>query len=490
LFVLGGLSGTLIGFALVRLFVALNPFDVLPPGGVHLDAVVLAVTAAGVCVTALLFGSLPALRALRVRENDALRSASANATAAKNQLRSRLAFVAVQISLSVMLLVGAGLLLSSFFKIDTEPLGFSTQDVFVSNVALPYAGYSTAADQSRFAQRLMVQLRSVPGIRFAGAALAWPFNVNGLNPVEIEGQWSAQVSQLPQAASFVVGDGYFEALGIPLVRGRVFAENDVSGSQAVAVINEEMARQYFAGENPMGKRLRLRYIDEKQPKDPWVTIVGIVGTTRSLRYNQIQWDRYPAVYTSLYQPPAPSKVRNSSALMLFLYLQTVHPLVPAAVSSAVHAVDPNLPIGPLRSTREIVGNLRSQPHVRANLLAMFGLLTLLFAAIGIGGVMGQMVEQRRREMGIRIALGAEAANIRNLVLRSALTLTSAGLILGIAGAVVIARLLSGLLYGVSAVDPMTFAVVVLILCTISLLAAYIPARRATKADPMLTLRCE
>jgi putative ABC transport system permease protein len=490
LFIAGGFVGVFIAFAFVRTFVRWNPFAVLPPGGVHLDATVLLGTAAAVLITALLFGSLPAFRAVRVRENDALRAASLSTTAAKSELRSRFSFVVAQISLSLILLVGAGLLISTLLKIDSEPVGFSTQDVSVTEISIPYLRYPTPTEQGVFVRRLLVQFRSIPGVRAAGVSPIWPFQVNGLNPAEIQGQPAPRISDLPQVATFLVTDGYFDALGIPLIRGRSFAESDTNISQPVAVINEEMARKYFPGEDPMGKQIRLRHTVRETQPDPWLTIVGIVGDTRSLRYNEIRWDRYPAVYRSFFQPTEGSGVHRSSALTLFAYLQSAFAPSPRTLSEAVHSIDPDVPLGQVRSTREIVSNLRSQPHVRAELLSVFGLLTLLFTAIGIGGVMAQMVEQRRREMGIRIALGAEAARIRNLVFKRAMALTCVGIILGIAGAIVVARLLKSFLYGVSAMDPLTFLVVVSILCVVAFLAAYVPARRATKADPMMTLRCE
>ena len=490
LFVIGGLAGVALAFALARVFVAWNPFSVLPPGGVSPDFRVLATTAAVVCATALLFGSLPALRALRVREQDALCTSTSTITAARSQLRSRFLFVAAEISLSVMLLVGAGLLISTFLKIDSEPLGFDTHDVFVTSVAIPYPDYPKAEDRSRFGRQLLLQLRDIPSIRAAGIALTWPFNVNGLAHIEIEGKNSVPASQLPQAADFTVSDGYFDALGIPLLRGRSFSEHDTSESQPVALISDEMAQRYFSGEDPLGKRIRIRYLDERKPTNPWLTIVGVVGATRSLRYNQIQWDQYPSIYTSMFQPRPESGVRNSSALAVFMYLQATHAIDPRVVTGAVHRVDPNLPLGDFRSTGEIVSSLRSQPRVRAMLLGSFGILTLLLAAIGIGGVMGQMVEQRRRELGIRIALGAEQSDIRRLILRRCLILTMGGIAAGIAGAVAITRVLKSFLYGISGADPVIFAAVVALLCAIGLLAAYIPARRAASIDPMLTLRCE
>jgi predicted permease len=490
LFLIGGIAGMLLALAFMRIFVRWNPFEVLPPGGISPDLRVLAFTAALVCATAMLCGSLPALRALRVRESDALRTAMATTTAARSQLRSRFVFVAAEISLSVMLLAGAGLMISSFLKINSEPLGFDTHDVFVTSVAIPYSEYPRAADRSRFGKRLLLQLRDIPAVRAAGIALTWPFNVNGLGPIEIEGAAFAPASQLPQAAAFTVSDGYFDALGIPLLRGRAFNEQDANSSQPVAVISEEMARRYFPGEDPLGKRIRIRYIDEKSPREPWLTIVGIAGNTRSLRYNQIAWDQYPAVYTSLFQPGREAEVHNSSAVAIFIYLQAAHELDASAIDSAVHRVDPNLPIGDVRSTAEIVSGLRAQPRVRATSLGSFGVLTLLLAAIGIGGVMAQMVEQRRREVGIRIALGAERSDIQKLVLHRCLVLTTSGIAAGILGTILVTRLLETFLYGISSSDPAIFAGVILLLCLISLLAAYVPTRRAVRIDPIVTLRCE
>jgi putative ABC transport system permease protein len=389
-----------------------------------------------------------------------------------------------------MLLVGAGLLISTFIKIDSEPLGFDTHDVFVTSVAIPYSDYPSSADRSRFGQQLLVRLRDIPAIRAAGIALTWPFNVDGLSPMELDGRSSVPTAELPQAAAFDVSDGYFEGLGIPLLRGRVFDQHDTSDSQHVAVLNDEMARQYFGKEDPIGERIRRRDLDEKEAKDPWLTVVGVVGTTRSLRYNAIQWDRYPAVYTSLFQPRRDRNVRNSGALTIFIYLEVARPLSPAVLASAVHQIDPHLPLGEFRSTGEIVSSLRSQPRVRATLLGTFGLLTLLLAAIGVGGVMNQMVEQRRREMGIRIALGAQHSDIHKLILTRSLLLTASGIAVGIVGATVVTHLLRGFVYGISSSDPTIFAAVISLLCTVAMLAAYVPARRAARTDPTVTLRCE
>lgn len=490
IFAFGGMLGLLIAVYVVQLFTAWSPFGILPPGGISLDRRALAVTALTVCLTALLFGSLPALRALRLRQNDALQLSNCRATAGREQLRSRSLFVASEICLSVVLLISAGLLVSTFVRVGSEPLGFETRDVFVSDVALPNSVYRTTADQERFGENFLANLDKLPEVRAAGLAVSWPFNVNGLTPLETGTVYGLPQDQLPQAATFDVSPGYFEALGIPIIRGRAFRVQDGPNSGRVAVINEEMALRYFNGQDPIGKRIRYRYIDQRTPSEPWLTIVGVVGSTLSVRYNRVDWDRYPAVYTSFFQRPNEPSGDAGAAQTVFLFIQGKVPLTLSLIASAVHGLDPDLPLSSLRTTDEVISNLRAQPRVRATLLGSFGLLTLFVAAIGVAGVMGQMVEQRRRDIGIRVALGALATDIRKLVLRHALKMTAIGVTTGLVGAFVAARLLRSFLFGVSALDPVTFAAVPVLLFGLAFLASFIPARRASRLDPIETLRSE
>jgi predicted permease len=489
IFVFGGAVGLLIAFGLLRAFATWSPFGVLPPGGVSLDARVLGVTAAVTCTAGLVFGSLPALR--EIREDAALRASNSRATSPREQLRWRQLFVAMEITLSAMLLVGAGLLISTFLKIDAEPVGFQLRDVLVVDIALPNASYPTNQEQTRFCQELLGRLRETSGVRAAGAALTWPFNVDGLTPLETERQQGLPVDQLPHAATFEVSPRYFDALGIPLLRGRGLDDHDTPRTMPVAIISDEMARQYFAGADPIGKRIRFRYIDQRTPKEPWLTIVGVVGTTRSIRYNQIQWDRYPAVYTSFFQrPDEPRNAGDARTQTLFLYIQGVASLNASVIAPAVHHIDPELPLGSVRTTSEIVSSLRSQPRVRAILLGTFGGLTLLLAGIGVSGVMGQMVEQRRRDIGIRMALGALVSDVLRSVLRHALKLTAWGITGGLLGAGAMARLLRSFLFGISPLDPVTFGAVIVLLSIVAVLAALVPALRAANVDPIVTLRDE
>jgi predicted permease len=487
LFGLGGVLGLLVAFGCLRVFIAANPFGMLPPGGVAIDGTVLSVTAGTVFATALIFGSLPALSATWTSHPDALRSG--RATHSRAHLRSRTLFVGIEFALSVVLLIGAGLLIKTFSRIASEPLGFHTRDVFVAPVTLPYRTYGDLGAEVRFTEGALARLRMLPSVRAAGAGRAWPFQVNGLTHVEIEGGRNVSVEQMAEAVRFEVGPGYFDALGVPLLRGRLIDDRDRQDSAPVAVINDEMARRMFPGENPIGRYIRARYIHEKEPSEPWVTIVGEVGTTSSVRYNHIDWNRYPAMYVSDYQQKDQSVSQPFSSRTLYFYVQGRW-LGATSIAASIHAIDPSLAVGEMRSADDVVTELQAQPRLRAELTASFALLTILLAATGVYGVMTQMVEQRRHEIGIRMALGAIRADVVALVLRRTLLLTSLGLTAGMAAAMLLSRVVRTFLYGTSAFDPGVFAGAGAVLAFVALLASYLPAIRALRTDPNLTLRSE
>ena len=487
LFGLGGALGLLVALGCIRAFVAANPFGVLPPGGVAIDGTVLSVTAGTVLATAMIFGSFPALRAAWTNDPDALRSG--RATDGRAHLHSRTLFVGIEFALSVVLLIGAGLLIRTFSRIASEPLGFHTRDVFVAPVTLPYRTYGDLGAEVRFTEGALARLRMLPSVWAAGVGRAWPFQVNGLTHVEIEKSRNASVEQMPEAVRFEVGPGYFDALGIPLLRGRPIDDRDRQGSAPVAVINDEMARRMFPGEDPIGRYIRIRYIHEKDPSEPWITIVGVVRTTSSVAYNHIDWNRYPAMYISDYQQKDQNASQPFASRTLYFYVQGR--LVGAtSIAASIHAIDPSLAVGEMRSAEDVVTELQAQPRLRAELIASFALLTILLAATGVYGVMTQMVEQRRREIGIRMALGAIRTDIVALVLRRTLLLTSLGLIAGMGAAMLLSRVVRTFLYGTSAFDPTVFASAVAVLACVALIASYLPAIRAVRTDPSVTLRSE
>jgi predicted permease len=487
LFALGGVFGLLVAFAFVRAFVIANPFGVLPPGGVAVDTTVLAVTAGTVLTTALIFGSWPALRAARQTDPDALRIS--RTTVGRAHLRSRTLFVGMEFALSAFLVIGAGLLIKTFSRIAAEPLGFHTSDVYVAPVTLPYRSYRDVSGEVRFSENALARLRMLPSVHAAGVGRAWPFQVNGLSHVEIEGDRNASVEQMPEAVGFEVGPGYFDALGVPLLSGRAIDDRDRQDSPPVAVINDEMARRMFPQGDPIGRYIRIRSTDEKEPMEPWVTIVGVVGATSSVRYNHIDWNRYPAMYVSDYQQKDQNVSQPFASRTLYFYLQGKS-LGAKSIAASIHAVDPSLAVGDVRTAEEVVTELRSQPRLRAELTGSFALLTILLAATGVYGVMTQMVEQRRREIGIRMALGAIRADIVSLVLGRSLLLTATGLIAGMAAALLLSHVMRTFLYGTAAFDPGILAGAVAVLACVALLASFVPARRAVRIDPSTTLRSE
>jgi predicted permease len=487
LFGLGGALGLLVAFGCIRAFVTANPFGVLPTGGVAIDRTALAVTAVTTFATALVFGSVPALRAAWTSDPDTLRSP--RATVDRAHLRSRTLFVGIEFALSAVLMIGAGLLIKTFSRIASEPLGFQTHDVFVAPVTLPSRTYRDVSAEVHFSEGALARLRMLPSVRAAGVGRAWPFQVNGLTHIQLERERNVSVEQMPEAVRFEVGPGYLDALGVPLLRGRPIDDHDRQGSAPVAMINEEMARRVFHREDPIGRSMRIRYIDEKEPSEPWVTIVGVVGTTSSVRYNHIDWNRYPAVFVSDYQQKYQNTSQPFASRTVYFYLQGAS-LQSSSIAASIHAIDPSLAVGEVRSVNEVVDELRAQPRLRAELIACFALLTILLAATGVYGVMTQMVEQRRREIGIRIALGAVGGDILALVLRRTLLLTSLGLIAGMAAATLLARVVRSFLYATSTFDPAIFGGAVAILACVALLASHLPAMRAMRTDLSMTLRSE
>jgi predicted permease len=488
LFACGGVLGIALAVALLRVFVAANPLGVLPAGGISVDTTVLATTASVICATGLLLGSLPAIRALRLIDTDALRARTTSA--ARLHLRSRMLFVSAEVAFSVVLLVGAGLLISSFARLVTERLGFDTRDAYVGEVTLPLSRYPTVAAQSRFMNQLLPKLRALPSVRAVGVSTSWPFQANGLNPVELASGQQRQ-EQVPRAFAFNVGPGYFDALGIALLRGRDFTDADREGTADTALINEALARKAFPGADAVGRRIRIGSLSDKTPNDePWLTVVGVVGNTCSMAYNRTDWETEPEVYTQFFQRRDPKNgVHLFEAQTIYIYLRAEIDQT-KALASATHEFDPDIPMPPLRTTRQIVHELREQPQLRAWVLGSFASLTLLLAMVGVYGVMTQFVEQRHREIGVRIALGATAANVVALILRRSLLLIVGGLIVGLVGAAAASRMLRSLLYQVSPFDPGIFVVVLSVLPTVAVLASYIPAHRATRIDPNVTLRHE
>jgi predicted permease len=493
LYGISGIVGLLIAFGSVRGFIAWNPFGALPSQPVTVSLPVLAVAAALTVLSGLAFGAHPALRAARFNVNQALRSSSSGASATVGKLRLRSIIVLTQIAFSVLLLIGASLLLTTFLRLNAQPLGFNPADTHVIQLSLPQKRYGSDTQLTQFANRLSDRLRALPGVDAAGMTFFLRLSDAGTEPFQMDSRRDLTGEYLPQAVPVTAGPGYFRAMGISTVVGRDFSDSDVEATQPVALINEEAVQRFFAGKNPIGEHLRIG--DPKAPdtqKNPWLEVVGVVASTKSTRYNQITWEARPEVYTDYRQQQIHQYFQNQDYVTMFFVVRT-RPgvaLSDATIQKSVWSEDPNLPVGTIKSLGEMVAGLQTQPRVRARLLSVFAGLTLLLAAIGIYGVMAQSVAQRYREIGIRMALGADRGSVLLLVLKQGASLTLAGVIVGTILGLIAVRYMKSLLYGITSNSPSIYLGVVVIVSAVALVASFLPARRAASVDPVHSLRTE
>jgi putative ABC transport system permease protein len=480
---LGAVAGLLIAFWINRALMALEPpvpaswnFQI----DLRLDAQALGFTVLLTFVTALLFGSTPALQASKPDLVPALKDeAPARAPGSRYQrwLSLRNALVVAQVAISLVLLVGAGLFIRSLQHVQRLDLGIKTEDRLALSFNLAMQGYDEARTRE-FVARVSERLAALPGVESASAANALPLGVMGFGaPVEIEGRPTPPDEGPTFVTNQLVGLDYLRTMGTRLVRGRDFTAWDTVRAPRVAIINERMARSFFPNEDPLGKRLRVLAPRIGEPSAPFCEIVGVA---QDMTF-QLGENPGPAVYRPLAQ-------QSSQWLTLVVHTKGDPKAQIAAVRSAVQAIDENLPAQELKTLEEIVALQFWPARMLAGLLAALGSVGLLLASVGVYGVMSYAVAQRTREIGVRMALGAQSRDVLKLVVGQGLGLAFAGAAIGLALSAVATRSLASLLYGVSATDPATFACVALFLIGVALLACYLPARRATKVDPLAALR--
>jgi putative ABC transport system permease protein len=394
-----------------------------------------------------------------------------------SRARGRSALVIAEIALTLVLLAGAGLLANSFLRLQRVDPGFNPEQVTIAHLLLPQSRYRTAAEQTRVYRQLLEGLAERPEIRAAAVGFPGPFRASSANgSFDIEGRPAASRGDRPFAYFGTVSGGYFEAMGIPLVAGRTFLDRDVANAPGVAVVSASLARRYWPGESPIGKRLRF----DDDPSAPWVTVVGLAGDVRQLG---MAAEAPPLLYFPFEQFPLP-----------FTSLAVRSPLPHATVASMLRAqlaaIDPDLPFGDITPLRAAIDLNVDGPRFRAMLIGIFALLALLLAAVGVFGLISYTVTQRTREIGIRVALGAAPRQVLLPVVREGIVLALAGVAIGLAGAFLAARALSAFLFGVGAADPVTFLGVAVLMLAVAALASYIPSRRALKVDPVIALRAE
>jgi predicted permease len=478
---LGGAAGACLTVWLVDALVALAPAGLPRAGEIAVDARVVFFTAAIALATAVVFGVLPALQSSRADVHDALKEGSRGTAGGRRVLRS--ALIVGEFALALVLLVGAGLLLRSFWRLQQVEIGFEPDRVLTARLWLPQPNDPASGPYARHEKRLalyeevMRRARTLPGITAVAAAIALPFDSGPTSTVTVEGQESEAVSRVPAVRNTNVSAGYFDVMGIRLLRGRTFTDQDDAKAAPVVVISASMARRYWPNDDPIGRRI---HFGGAQSKSPWMTVIGVVDDVRGERIEDLP---RPMFYRSL---------RQASSLLLALVLKTdadPEQLGPA-LAREVRAADPDQPTFGVKTMEAIVAAATAPRRFAMQLLGTFAALALLLAAIGIYGVMAFVVGQRTREIGIRIALGAQPRAVVRLVLAQALALAAAGVVCGGIGAMFLSRLLAGMLFEVRATDPVTYGGIGLLLALTAGVAAWRPARRAARVDPMVALRAE
>jgi putative ABC transport system permease protein len=483
----GAAAGLAVAWAGLQIVVTLRPANLPRIDETSLDGAVLAFTAVLAVVTGILFGLLPALQLSRADVTGILKDGGRSGTAGRARQVARQGLVVLQLASSVVLALAAGLLIRSLIELNRIDLGFNPANVLTAQLQVPATDYPQPADVVRFHRQVTERVSQIQGVRAAGSVRVLPLARSiGDWSIKIEGR-PYVAEENPNADFQAVTPGYFEAMELKLVRGRFLTSADREDSMPVAVINDTMASRYWPGEDAVGRQFMMGTDDK-----PWLTIVGIAGT---VRHNAVVEEPRNEMYIAHAQLPA--HIRSAPRGMT-LVIKTDpstgsghggNPLaISGAVRDAVRAIDRNLPVSDIRTMADVTAAALAQPRFVTFLLAVFAATALTLASIGIYGTISLLVSERTQEMGIRLALGADRPAILKLILGQGLALTAIGLGAGMAGAIVLTRVLAGLVYGVGTLDPLTFIAVPVVLCAIALLACFIPARRAASVDPITTLR--
>jgi predicted permease len=468
----GAIGGLILGMIGVRALIAMSSRQIPGMADTSLHPAVFAFTMVLAIVTGIVFGVVPAIAVIRGNTSALLKDDSSRGSASRGTGLTRAALVVVETALALMLLISAGLLIKSFARLQDVDPGFSTENVLTAQMSLPSARYPDVFARRAFWARLLEKASASPGVTQAGFTSNVPFNGSvSSGSYSIVGYTPGQGEPQPHGRQEIVGGNYFKAMQIPLREGRLFTEGDTADSPPVVVVDQYLANKYFAGRSALNQQIRRG--------NTTFTIVGVVGTINSIDLGQ------PVTKERLYYPIT-QQARPSAALVLKTNLDP-QTLV-AQVRSAVQSIDPEQPIADVRTMDQWVMRSLEIRRTPMMLLALFGVVALLLSAIGIYGVLAFGVAQRVREFGIRQALGADQRSILSLVLKQGLRTIGIGLVLGLAGAAALTRLLQSQLFAVSAYDVSIFTIVTLLLLAVALLACYIPARRATEVDPMVALR--
>jgi putative ABC transport system permease protein len=478
----GTVAGLAIATAGTKLLLQFVPAGVPRLAQVQLDWRVLGFTMLISLATCLIFGLIPAWHASKPDLHSTLEQAGRTLAAGSNRLRFRQVLVVFQVSIAVMLVIGAGLLIKSFWLLHRVDPGFRAEGVLSATLTLPSSKYAEPVQINNFHKQLLDRIATLPGVRTATIAYDHPLQSNWLDSFQIEGRVPSNNNQSTSANFIPVGPNYFETVSVQLVAGRKFTTLDDQDHPGVAIVNESFVRHYFPNENALGQRLR-----PSPPARIWnnqrLTSFEIVGVVRDVKLAGLEAPSEPAYYLPASQAPLQD--------MTLLVRTTTDPLsLVGAVRGAVLSIDPNQPISNVSTLEKVVDESIAPRRLNMLLMGLFGALAMLLSAVGIYGLLSHAVTQRTQEMGIRMALGAQVSDVLKLVLKQGMMLALAGEAIGLIGALALTRLIRGLLFGVTPNDATTFVTVAAVLGVVALLACYLPARRATKVDPLVALRSE
>jgi putative ABC transport system permease protein len=478
---LGGVAGAVLAVWGTDLIVALSPEGITRIAETRVDARVLAFTGLISLATGVAFGLAPALIISGTNLAESLREGARGATSSLHTNRTRGLLVIVEVALALVLLVGAGLLIQSFVRLQQVALGFDPRDVLTFNVAMPTDGNTSPQRIAGFYQQLTERLRALPGVITASVVFQLPFSGSGATTgLTIEGQ-PTNPSNRPNGVIHMVDSEYFRTMGIPVVKGRGFTERDDLNSAPVLIINSALARQHFPNQDPIGKRIAPGFSTVPLNDEPEMR--EIVGVVADVKHQNLQGPAQPEFYFAQAQMPM-------SAMTVVMRAAGDARALQNAVRGVVQSLDKNAPVYSVRTIDELVGRSVAAPRFNTLLLGLFAGVALILTAVGLYGVISYSVAQNTQQIGIRVALGAQTGDVFKLIVGHGTLLTLVGVVIGLGAAYGLTWLMSSLLYGVAATDPWTFVGVAVLLMFVAFIACYAPARRATRIDPVVALRYE
>jgi putative ABC transport system permease protein len=470
---IGGGIGLLLAVWGVDLLLALAPEDLPHVKGGTVDARVLGFTILITLLTGVVFGLAPALQSSRPNLNETLKEGGRGTTVGHNRVRSSL--VITEVAVALVLLIGAGLLIRSFYRLQQVDPGFNPRNALAVALSLPAKKYPEEEQNARFYTQLIEKVSALPGVVAVGATQSLPIHDDYVLGFNIQGRAPDAPGEEPSTNYYAVSPGYFKAMGIPLLRGRLFTVQDTKDTPRVAVINETMAKKFFPNEDPIGKGINVTNGPER-----FREIVGIVGDVKQYGLDQ-------PTTAQTYEPYLQTPFQG---MTLIVRTEGNPTGLTANVRSQVLSIDKEQPVSRIRTLEQVIAESVAKQRFAMMLLGIFALVALVLAGVGLYGVMSYAVTQRTHEIGIRMALGAQQRDVLKLVVGQGMILALVGVLLGLLASLALTRVMTTLLFGVSATDPLTFLAIPALLAAVALLASFMPARRAMKVDPMIALRYE